>query len=68
MAKNAGLKALKTVNYQEAKEFEQKNDDFNLANILIKDIDVSLARQKTWHWLLQMIHVYSYRVLNMRIV
>ena len=46
MAKNAYLKALKTVNYQESKEFEQKNNSFNLANILIKGMEVSLVRQK----------------------
>lgn len=46
MAKNAYLKALQTTNYKDSKELKQKPIGFNLANTLIRGMNVNTARQR----------------------
>ncbi|PPC97974.1 MAG: hypothetical protein CTY35_06475 [Methylotenera sp.] len=46
MAKNAYLKALQTTNYKDSKELKQTPIGFNLANTLIRGMNVNTARQR----------------------
>lgn len=46
IAKNAYFKALQTTNYKDSKELKQKPIGFNLANTLIRGMNVNTARQR----------------------
>lgn len=46
MAKNAYLKALRTVSNEEVRQVDQKRASFNLSGTLIKGMDVNVVRQK----------------------